>query len=260
MALNMGINTHKITILSVYFCKIKSNAMQKDFYKELMEDVRFREGLSSCMSCGVCTSVCPAAEHYKYDPREIVTTVFNGNNREIEELLKSETIWYCGECMSCRPRCPRGNTPGYVIQALRTLSQREGFFTESEKGRQQLVIKRVIGENILNEGYCIFPRAINPDAHPEQGPVWRWIYNNDNEVFARLGKNYRQSGAGPVRKIEDGVLDEIRRIFEVTGGKAMFEAIEKHSAEAARKMNMDSNSEEYINHIFTTNNGTHNEL
>nr|APO30582.1 dhsB: succinate dehydrogenase and fumarate reductase iron-sulfur [uncultured bacterium] len=69
-----------------------------------------------------------------------------------EELLKSDTIWYCGECMSCRPRCPRGNTPGYVIQALRTLSQKLGFFVESEKGRQQLALKRIIGENILRTG------------------------------------------------------------------------------------------------------------
>lgn len=224
-----------------------------------MQDVRFKEGLTACMSCGVCTSVCPAAEHYDYDPREIVTTVFEGDNKKIEELLKSETIWYCGECMSCRPRCPRGNTPGYVIQALRTISQKEGFFAQSEKGRQQLVIKRVIGHNILNEGYCIFPKAIDPELHPEQGPVWKWIYENDTQVFARLGKNYRQIGAGAVRKIEEGVLDEIRRIFDVTGGSELFEQIEKHSLDAAHRLGFEDTDQNYINHIYTENNGTHNQ-
>ena len=72
-----------------------------DYYSMLMQDVRFREGLSSCMNCGVCTAVCPAAEFYDYDPRRIVTTVFEADNDKIEKLLKSETIWYCGECMSC---------------------------------------------------------------------------------------------------------------------------------------------------------------
>ena len=38
----------------------------------LMEDVRMKEGLQSCMNCGVCTGVCPAAEFYNYDPRQIV--------------------------------------------------------------------------------------------------------------------------------------------------------------------------------------------
>ena len=104
------------------------------YFDMLMEDVRMKEGLQSCMNCGVCTGVCPAAEFYNYDPRQIVNIVQTRDDDAIEELLKSDTIWYCGECMSCRPRCPRGNTPGYVIQALRTLSQKLGFFVESEKG------------------------------------------------------------------------------------------------------------------------------
>ena len=128
------------------------------YYDMLMEDVRMREGMKACMNCGVCTAVCPSAEFYNYDPRQIVSTVQTQDDEAIEALLRSETIWYCGECMSCRPRCPRGNTPGYVVQALRTLSQKLGFFTESEKGRQQFALKRLIGENILNTGYCITPR------------------------------------------------------------------------------------------------------
>ena len=109
----------------------------KNYYEMLMEDVRFEEGLNACMNCGVCTAICPAAEFYNYDPRKIVDLVQTGDNDEIELLLKSETIWYCGECMSCKTRCPRGNTPALVIMSLRTLSQKLGFFTESEKGRQQ---------------------------------------------------------------------------------------------------------------------------
>ena len=143
------------------------------YFDMLMEDVRMKEGLHSCMNCGVCTGVCPAAEFYNYDPRQIVSIVQTRDDEAIERLLKSDTIWYCGECMSCRPRCPRGNTPGYVIQALRTLSQKLGFFVESEKGRQQLALKRIIGENILRTGYCIVPRLVKPDLHPEQGTVWK---------------------------------------------------------------------------------------
>ena len=135
------------------------------YFDMLCEDVRFREGLNACMNCGVCTGVCPAAEFYNYDPRQIVATVQSRDDEAIEALLKSDTIWYCGECMSCRPRCPRGNTPGYVIQALRSLSQKLGFFVESEKGRQQLALKRIIGDNILRTGYCIVPRMVKPELH-----------------------------------------------------------------------------------------------
>lgn len=138
------------------------------YYDMLAEDVRLEEGLKACMNCGVCTAVCPAAEFYNYDPRQIVIAVQSRDDDEIERLLKSETIWYCGECMSCRPRCPRGNTPGYVIQALRTLSQKLGFFVESEKGRQQLALKRLIGDNILATGYCLTPVIYAPRCTPSR--------------------------------------------------------------------------------------------
>ena len=192
------------------------NEMGK-YYDMLMEDIRMREGMKACMNCGVCTAVCPAAEFYNYDPRQIVSTVQTQDDDAIERLLRSETIWYCGECMSCRPRCPRGNTPGYVIQALRTLSQKLGFFVESEKGRQQIALKRTVGDNILRTGYCLTPRLINPDLHQEQGPVWRWIYDNDKEVYGRFNPHYMEEGPGALRRISDDAMAEIRSIFEGDG-------------------------------------------
>ena len=75
-------------------------------YDELTKDYRVKEGLKTCINCGTCTAICPAAEFYRYDPRKIVDTVQSKNEAEIEKLLKSDTIWYCGECMSCVTRCP----------------------------------------------------------------------------------------------------------------------------------------------------------
>ncbi|MBR5197931.1 MAG: hypothetical protein IKW42_06905, partial [Alistipes sp.] len=175
----------------------------------------------------------------------------------IEQLLRSETIWYCGECMSCRPRCPRGNTPGYVIQALRTLSQRLGYFVESEKGRQQLALKRLIGDNILRTGYCLTPRNIRPELHPEQGAVWEWIYENDESIYGRFSECYGKEGAGALRKIDDESLAEISRIFEVSGGKAFYNAIEQHSERKAREMGYDGATEEYMMHTYTYNSENH---
>lgn len=231
-----------------------------ELYQELTRDVRFEEGLKSCMNCGVCTAICPAAEFYEYDPRIIAGIVQSKDNHKIEELLKSDTIWYCGECMSCKTRCPRGNTPGLIIMALRSLSQEHGYFAESEKGRQQLAIKRVIGENIINRGYCVLPENLVPELHPEQGPVGEWIYNNKEEVFQRVGANYNGDGEGPLRKIPQESLDEIYRIFEVTGGLNRLRKIERYSQQKAEQLGFDNfdNYQEYLNHVYTTNNGKHN--
>ncbi|MDL2320609.1 4Fe-4S dicluster domain-containing protein [Alistipes sp. OttesenSCG-928-B03] len=219
--------------------------------------MRMREGLTSCMNCGVCTGVCPSAEFYNYDPRQIVSIVQTRDDDAIEELLRSETLWYCGECMSCRPRCPRGNTPGYVIQALRTVSQRLGFFVESEKGRQQLALKRTIGESILRTGYCIYPKLVSPEMHPEQGPVWDWVHRNDEQVFEQFTPNYQKEGPGPFRKISEESLDEVRRIFEVSGGREMFDKIEEHSDRKAREMGYDGADDRYFRDVYSVDSGGH---
>lgn len=222
-----------------------------------MDDVRMREGLKACMNCGVCTAVCPSAEFYSYDPRHIVTIVQSRDDDAIEALLHSETIWYCGECMSCRPRCPRGNTPGYVIQALRTLSQNLGYFTDSEKGRQQFALKKIIGEHILRTGYCIKPRLVAPSIHLEQGPVWQWIYDNDIEVFRKFSPNYDKVGPGAGRQMDDESLAELHRIFEVTGGMEFFDNIDRHSDAKAKELGFGGADEEYMMYTYTTNSGEH---
>lgn len=232
----------------------------ENYYDMLMQDIRFEEGLNACMNCGVCTAICPAAEFYDYDPRKIVDIVQSHDNEEIEKLLKSENIWYCGECMSCKTRCPRGNAPGLVIMALRGLSQDLGFFVESEKGRQQLAIKRTVGESILNTGYCVYLDGITPELHPEQGPNWEWVYENRTELLERLGGNFKGDGPGILRRIPQETLDELKKIFEVTGGLERYEKIESFSKKKAQELNLELDEgidNEYFRHIYKTNNGTH---
>ena len=234
---------------------------KKNYYEMLMQDIRFEEGLNACMNCGVCTAICPAAEFYDYDPRKIVDIVQTGDNEEIEKLLKSETIWYCGECMSCKTRCPRGNTPALVVMSLRTLSQKLGFFTESEKGRQQFAIKRTVGENIFKYGYCVASYAVSPEMHLEQGPIWEYILDHTHDVYERLGGKINELGAGPLRKIPDDAKEELKKIFEVTGGTDFFKTIEKYSKKKAAEMGLqfknDGIDNEYFIEVFTANNKKH---
>ena len=99
--------------------------------ERLKQDIRYDESLNACMNCGICTSVCPAAEFSDYDPRILLNIVQTGDDAELEKLLKSDFIWLCGQCMSCKTRCPRNNVPGLMINVLRRYSQELGYFTES---------------------------------------------------------------------------------------------------------------------------------
>lgn len=218
-------------------------------FEKLSEDYRLKEGLKTCINCGTCTAICPAAEFYKYDPRKIIDTVQRQDDEEIEALLKSETIWYCGECMSCMTRCPRKNAVGMVIMALRNLSSELGYFTESEKGRQLYAISKALNGNILNYGYCFHPETFRMEDHPEAGPVFQWHLEHKEDSYARFGGNYMQEGEGCLRKISQKDLDELKAIYDITGGSERMAVIDRFSEKKAQEMGM--SMEEYREYVFS---------
>jgi len=226
-------------------------------FDRLNSDVRFVEGINGCINCGTCTAICPAAEVYNYEPRSIVNQVQTRDEATILEMLKTDTIWYCGECMSCKTRCPRNNAPGMVIQALRGLSIEMGLFVESEKGRQQLSLKRMLGDSILESGYCVQFDHTQLELFPELGPVWQWVRDNRESVLSKVGANYNGAGPGAMRKVSKENLDELAQIFEVTGGKAWFDKIEEDSAHKAQEMGLETGTGKktpYFKEVYTTNN------
>ncbi len=223
-----------------------------EIIQRIKEDVRVKEALHSCISCGVCTAICPAAEFYDYSPRQIALTVQNENEEKILNLLKSDTIWFCGQCMSCKTRCPRNNCSGMLISVLRKISQEEGYFIHSRMGRQQLLLKRQLGNAMLKYGYCIHPDIVAPDEHPEQGSVWEWIYDNKQKVYERLNANLDKPGEGTLRKIEQESLDELQRIFDVSGATDLFNSIEKFSAKKAEELGIkdqEGKLDDYVEYI-----------
>jgi heterodisulfide reductase subunit C len=224
----------------------------ENLYAELENDVRFIEGLKACIHCGTCSAICPAAAVTDYDPRLVVNIVQMRDEEELIRLLKSDTIWQCAECLSCKTRCPRGNTPGYIIQALRALSVKSGMFAESRQGRKQLAIKRTVGEHILRYGYCVYIDEVHTGMYPEQGPVWDWIRDNKDEIMQRLGTSYKKEVPGTLRQIPRESLEDLNRIFEETGATKSFREIEERSAKKARELgfNLDQDDDDYFRYLY----------
>ena len=218
-------------------------------YDRLMKDYRLREGLNACINCGTCTAICPAAEFYRYDPRRIVDIVQHQDDEQIEELLKSNTIWYCGECMSCVTRCPRRNAAGLVIMALRNLAIETGLFMESEKGRQMYLLCKDLNHNVLNYGYCVYPRLFGYKEHQDAGLVWEWVHDNIDDVFDRLGANLDKDGPGAMRKIPQKDLDELKRIYDITGATERLEHVRQAGLKKAEELGL--TEEEYCQKLYT---------
>jgi heterodisulfide reductase subunit C len=76
----------------------------------------------------------------------------------MEELLKSEEIWQCAQCLACKERCPREVAPYDVIQALQNLAfERNLVFP---KGYSTLI------NSILKEGITQKPTRVRIRKHP----------------------------------------------------------------------------------------------
>ena len=148
----------------------------------------------------------------------------------------------------CVTRCPRKNGPGLVIMALRDLSVRLGYFVESEKGRQMLPLTHIMTGNILKYGYCIHPETFKWEDHKESGPVWKWHTEHLEKSLARQGANYNGDGPGVLRKIPQESLDELKAIFDVTGGTERIRQVEEFSGRKAAEMG--KTIEEYEKEAF----------
>jgi heterodisulfide reductase subunit C len=75
-----------------------------------------------CMVCGKCSGTCPNYDSMEFHPHQFVQMVENG---EIEPLLKSKSIYTCLSCFACLERCPRQVEPAKLIDAVRTVVERE---------------------------------------------------------------------------------------------------------------------------------------
>jgi ferredoxin len=72
----------------------------KDKVMELLPD---GGNLNMCLTCGACSSGCPASGLVNMDPRKFLRMAAMGMD---EEILSSEWAWYCTMCQRCIYVCP----------------------------------------------------------------------------------------------------------------------------------------------------------
>ena len=78
--------------------------------------------LNMCMTCGLCSSGCPAAGLHDMDPRKFLRMAALGLD---EEILSSPWIWLCSMCRRCIYACPMGVDIPRMIYEARAMVPRE---------------------------------------------------------------------------------------------------------------------------------------
>ena len=75
-----------------------------------------------CLTCGLCASGCPATGIDGLDPRKFLRLILLGQDQEV---LESDWIYACTNCMRCKYACPMGIDIGAIIYQLRGMRPRE---------------------------------------------------------------------------------------------------------------------------------------
>lgn len=110
----------------------------------------------------MCTSVCPAAKHSDYNPRDIIERVLEGD----ETIIKDETLWDCFYCYTCQSICPVGNSVCEVNQVLKQIA------FDNDEVNDKLEPFANYGETYINQGTGSIPNNFIKDLARDFGPEW----------------------------------------------------------------------------------------
>jgi heterodisulfide reductase subunit C len=104
------------------------------------------ERINRCIQCGTCTGSCPVSYAMDISPRQLIALFRAG---EMEQIMKSRTIWICASCYSCTTRCPSGIKITDIIYALK----RTAIEKDMESAAPQVQrLARLFTENLLSYG------------------------------------------------------------------------------------------------------------
>ena len=101
--------------------------------------------INECIQCGVCSGSCTTATHWEYPPRQVIAMVRSGLK---DELLKSNSIWFCVSCYLCTARCPRDIKPASIVHGLETIALKEGYKPQTKT----TTMYRTFADSIVKNG------------------------------------------------------------------------------------------------------------
>ncbi|HLE29695.1 MAG TPA: 4Fe-4S dicluster domain-containing protein [Anaerolineales bacterium] len=75
--------------------------------------------LCTCIQCGTCSGTCPVAGYMDHTPRKLIAMILAGLK---DQVLASNTFWFCASCYHCTVRCPQGINITEMMYALKRYS------------------------------------------------------------------------------------------------------------------------------------------
>ena len=102
-------------------------APQKSFLEEVIGRTAGDSRLETCIQCGTCGGSCPSGADMQHTPRAIFAMI---RAEMKEEVLASNTPWYCVSCYYCMVRCPQEILITDIMYTLKRMAIEEDLYEE----------------------------------------------------------------------------------------------------------------------------------
>ncbi len=97
----------------------KTEADLREAFWEQVTTFPDGQKIKRCLQCGTCTGTCPVSHAMDITPRQVIALFRAG---QLEDILRSRTIWLCASCYSCTVRCPVGIKVTDTMYALKRVA------------------------------------------------------------------------------------------------------------------------------------------
>ncbi|MBI3941846.1 MAG: 4Fe-4S dicluster domain-containing protein [Chloroflexi bacterium] len=98
------------------------------FIDEVMAATPGNPRLEMCIQCGTCGGSCPSGPDMDHTPRALFAMIRAGMK---EEVLSSNTPWYCVSCYYCTVRCPQEIHITDLMYSLKNMAIRAKLYQDS---------------------------------------------------------------------------------------------------------------------------------
>lgn len=107
---------------------IAPRASPRTFMQEVMAATPGETHLELCLQCGTCGGSCPSGPDMDHTPRALFAMIEAGMR---DEVLRSNTPWYCVSCYYCMERCPQEIHITDLMYTLKRMAIQAGLYRES---------------------------------------------------------------------------------------------------------------------------------
>lgn len=91
----------------------------KNFLETVKQATPGDSRLTMCIQCGTCGGSCPSGQDMDHTPRQLFAMI-RADMRD--EVLRSNTPWYCVSCYFCMVRCPQEVHIADIMYTLKSMA------------------------------------------------------------------------------------------------------------------------------------------